>query len=154
MPPPSPPPPLLFFDSRLKKCAVAPSGAEPCWELADGTMEDIPKDFLKGNTDLTGTLKLGAAVKTIGDRAFYLTKLKALDLSQAASLVKIGSYAFYQTELTGLDLSQAASLESIGFGSFLYTDITGTIETPFNVPTYTTGGSAASFPSGVTIVKG
>ena len=113
----------------LKKCDVAPNGTAPCWELKDTTMEYIPADFLKDNTDLTGTLKLGAAVKSIGGEAFRGTKL------------------------TGLDLSQAASLVSIGDGAFGRTDITGPIVTPFNVPTYTTGGSTASFPSGVWIVK-
>ena len=33
----------LFFDSRLKQCTVAPSGTEPCWELADPDMTDIPQ---------------------------------------------------------------------------------------------------------------
>ena len=51
-------------------------------------------------------------------------------------------------------LSQAASLVSIGDEAFRDTDITGPIVTPFNVPAYTTGGKAASFPPGVTIVKG
>ena len=49
----------------MKRCAVAPRGAEACWELADPAMTDIPNDFLEGNTDLTGTLKVGAAVRTI-----------------------------------------------------------------------------------------
>ena len=208
----------------LKECAVAPSGTEPCWELADPDMTDIPEGFLKSNTDLTGTLKLGAAVKTIGvnaffetkltgldisdatslvsigvqafyatyitgtlvippnvetigQGAFYITKLTGLDLRNAASLVSIGNYAFQYTGITGtlvipanvatighaafkytklagLDLSNAASLESIGYGAFYETDITGTIETPFTVPAYTTGGRDASFPPGVTIVKG
>jgi len=142
----------------LIKCADAPSGIEPCWELADGTMEDIPQNFLKDNTDLTGTLKLGAAVKTIGHGAFFQTKLEGLDLSQAESLVSIGVYAFlktditgtlvipakvktiadkafYQAKLTGLDLSQAASLESIGEVAFANTDITGTLVIPAKVKT-------------------
>ena len=125
----------------LKKCAVVPSGTEPCWELADPDMTDIPEDFLKENADLTGTLKLGAAVKTIGKQAFYKTKLTGLDLSGAASLesigdtafsgtditgtlvipanvATIGDYAFSTNKLTGLDLSQAASLASIGDSAF------------------------------------
>ena len=163
------PPPVL------KKCAVAPSGTEPCWELADPGMTDIPDNFLQYNTDITGTLKLGAAVKTIGSNAFRNTNLEGLDLSDAASLVSIGYNAFEQTnlegtlvipanvktilrnafvgtKLTGLDLSQAASLAWIGVYAFAYTGITGPIETLFSVPTYTTGGEA-SFPSGVWIVK-
>ena len=50
----------------MKRCAIAPGGTEACWELADPAMTDIPDDFLNGNTDLTGTLKVGPAVKTIG----------------------------------------------------------------------------------------
>ena len=85
----------------VKKCAIAPSGTEACWELADPTMTDIPNDFLKGNTDLTGTLKVGPAVKTIGAWAFAKTKLTSLDLSKATSLVEIGDCAFYATDLGG-----------------------------------------------------
>ena len=137
-------------------------------------MTDIPTGFLYEFTDLTGTLKLGAAVKTIGDFAFYQTKLTGLDLSDAASLVSIGDgafaytditgtlvipanvetideSAFYQTKLAGLNLSNAASLVSIGAYAFLETDITATIETPFDVPAY---DAVYSFPPGVSIVKG
>ena len=140
-------------------------------------MEDIPEDFLADTTKLTGTLKLGAAVKTIGVRAFARTKLTRLDLSDATSLVTIGDTAFLETDitgtlvipakvetigefafrltkLTGLDLSQAVSLVTIGKRAFGDTKLTGKIETPFKVPTYTKSGSTASFPSGVTIVKG
>ena len=170
----------LLRSTTVQECFFAKSGVKRCndvWELADPTMEDIPADFLKGRYSLTGTLKLGAAVKTIGDTAFAGTKLKGLDLSDAASLVSIGDYAFvatditgtlvlpdnvktigmgafWQTKLTGLDLSNAASLVSIGAYAFWSTDITGTIETPFNVPTYTASGFAASFPAGVSVVKG
>jgi len=148
---------------ELKKCAVAPSGTEPCWELAYPDMTDIPDNFLKDNPYLTGTLKLGAAVKTIGTDAFIDTMLTSLDLSDAASLVSIGTnafrntritgtlvipanvktiggYAFTNTKLTGrrLDLSNAASLVSIGAYAFAYTDITGTQPRPTNGPTPTT----------------
>merc|ERR1712194_873433 len=108
---------------------------------------------------------------------FYKTMLTSLDLSQAVSLVTIGKrafgetnlegtlvipakvetigeFAFYKTILTGLDLSQAVSLVTIGKRAFGDTKLTGKIETPFKVPTYTKSGSTASFPSGVTIVKG
>ena len=54
----------------LKRCAIAPSGTEACWELADPAMTAIPNSFLEGNNDLTGTLKVGPAVKTIGTSAF------------------------------------------------------------------------------------
>eukprot|EP00964_Phaeocystis_antarctica_P059190 scaffold35139_cov60-Phaeocystis_antarctica.AAC.1 len=147
----------------LKKCAVAPSGTEPCWELADPDMTDIPVSFLEFNTDLTGTLKLGAAVKRIGEYAFGYTRLTGLDLSQAASLVSIGNWAFGKTDitgtlvipakvetigdyafsnskLTGLDLSDAASLVLIGDNAFGYTEITGTLMIPAKVETI--GGDA------------
>ena len=135
---------IVWAPPGLKECAVAPSGTEPCWELADPGMTDIPDYFLYFRSslgvvwdglpdyykDLTGTLKLGAAVKKIGTGAFYLTKLTGLDLSNAASLVFIAHWAFFGT------------------------DITGPIVTPFTVPAYTTGGTKPSFPPGVTIVKG
>ena len=150
----------------LKECAVAPSGTEPCWELADTDMTDIPDGFLQSNPDLKGTLKLGAAVKTIGDGAFEKTKLTGLDLSNAASLVSIGDFAFsvdgditgtlvipanvktlgigafYGTKLKGLDLSNAASLVSIGYYAFQRTDITGTLVIPANVKTIGDGAFA------------
>ena len=120
-----------------RECVITNAGVEECtdagemvWELVDPDMTGIPNNFLKGSKDLTGTLKLGAAVKTIGTAAFRKTKLTGLDLSNAASLVSIGIYAFADT------------------------DITGTIATPFTVPTYTASGYTASFPDGVTIVKG
>ena len=123
----------------MKRCAVAPGGAEACWELSDPTMTDIPDDFLHDYTGLTGTLKVGAAIKTIGTSAFERTKLTGLDLSDATSLVEIGNGAFYaidlkgtlvipakvttigdfafaNTKLGGLDLSKATSLVEIGDG--------------------------------------
>ena len=104
-------------------------------------MTNIPVDFLNGNTDLTGTLKVGAAVRTIGASAFANTKLAGLDLSEATSLVSIGHSAFLNTDLEGalvipakvttisnsafsntkltsLDLSNAAALVEIEEGAF------------------------------------
>ena len=101
----------------LKKCAVAPSGTEPCWELADPTMTDIPQNFLQLGADLTGTLKLGAAVKTIGTNAFSSTKLTGLDLSGATSLVSIGYGAFRDTDITGT-LVIPAKVQTIGRYAF------------------------------------
>lgn len=120
----------------LKRCATAPSGSEACWELADPAMTDIPDDFLNGNTDLTGTLKVGPAVKAIGAWAFYNTKLTGLDLSEASSLMSIGDSAFLNTGLAGLDLSKAAALVSIGDSAFLSaTDLEGTLAIPTTVTT-------------------
>ena len=118
----------LLRSTTVQECFFTESGVKQCndvWELADPTMADIPDDFLKGKTKLTGTLKLSAAVETIGKNAFYKTKL------------------------TGLDLSDAASLVSIDAKAFLRTRITGTIATPFKVPTY----AANSFPAKVSIVS-
>ena len=154
----------LLRGTNVQECVITKDGVKECidgemiWELADPDMTDIPPGFLQYNTDLTGTLKLGAAVKTIGKQAFYKTKLTGLDLSNATSLVSIGvaafqytditgtlvipakvetigGGAFYDTDITGLDLSDAASLESIGDFAFGITDITGTLVIPANVET-------------------
>ena len=123
----------------MKRCAVAPrrnpwaktretsdfsapSGTEACWELADPTMTDIPDDFLKGNTDLTGTLKVGAAVRTIGASAFANTKLAGLDLSEATSLVSIGDSAFFNTDLEGT-LVLPATVTTISNSAFSNTQL-------------------------------
>jgi hypothetical protein len=127
------PPPVSV--PGLKRCAVAPSGAEACWELADPAMTTIPDGFLEGNTNLTGTLRVGPAVKTVGARAFFGTKLASLDLSEATSLVEIGRCALYGTDLTGLDLSEATSLVEIGDGAFSNTDLGGTLVIPAKLAT-------------------
>ena len=122
----------LLRGTSVQECVFTKDGVKECidgeviWELADPDTTGIPNNFLKGKSKLTGTLKLGAAVK------------------------KIGKNAFLKTKLTGLDLSDAASLVSIGAKAFRNTRITGTIVTPFTVPTI---GDYA-FPRGVTIVKG
>jgi len=142
----------------MKRCAVAPGGAEACWELADPAMTDVPDFFLQDYTGLTGTLKVGAAIKTIGTSAFANTKLTRLDLSDATSLVEIGyaafssndlggtlvipakvttirTSAFANTKLGGLDLSKATSLVEIGYAAFTATDLGGTLVIPAKVTT-------------------
>ena len=120
----------LLRGTSVQECVFTKDGVKECidgeviWELADPDTTGIPNNFLKGKGKLTGTLKLGAAVK------------------------KIGKNAFLKTKLTGLDLSDAASLKSIGAKAFRRTRITGTIETPFSAPRY----KASSFPEGVSIV--
>ena len=48
----------------MQECFITKSGVKECidgemiWELADPDMKDIPDNFLKGNTDLAGTLKV------------------------------------------------------------------------------------------------
>ena len=108
----------------LKRCAVAPSGAEACWELADPAMTAIPEGFLRGNTNLTGTLRVGPAVQTIGDQAFFGTELTGLDLLKATSLVEIGDSVFYGTGLEGT-LAIPAKLATIGPSAFADTKLTG-----------------------------
>ena len=110
----------------LKKCAIAPSGTEACWELADPAMTDIPDDFLNRNMDLTGTLKVSPAVKTIGALAFADTKLTGLDLSEATSLVKIGAWAFSDTDLEGT-LVIPATVTTVGTSAFFNTKLAGTL---------------------------
>ena len=113
-------------------------------------MTAIPDGLLQGNTNLTGTLKVGSAVQTIGARPFFGTRLTGLNLSQATSLVEIGDTAFLDngfagtlvipdtvasicpsafdnTKLTGLDLSKATSLVEIGKQAFYGTELEGTI---------------------------
>eukprot|EP00964_Phaeocystis_antarctica_P070241 scaffold42740_cov45-Phaeocystis_antarctica.AAC.1 len=162
----------------LKKCAVAPSGTEACWELADPAMTDIPDGFLDGSfTDLAGTLKVGAAIRTIGASAFANTRLAGLDLSEATSLVSIGDSAFFNTnlegtlvipakvttisnsafsntKLTSLDLSNAAALVEIEVAAFHGTGLKGRIVAPFEVPTYVKDTlDDDTFPPGVFIVS-
>ena len=80
-------------------------------------MTAIPEGFLRGNTNLTGTLRVGPAVQTIGDRAFFGTELTGLDLSEATSLVEIGDSVFYGTGLEGT-LAIPAKLATIGPSAF------------------------------------
>eukprot|EP00964_Phaeocystis_antarctica_P056109 scaffold33070_cov61-Phaeocystis_antarctica.AAC.2 len=127
----------------MKKCAIASSGTEACWELADPAMTDIPDDLLNYNTylyldiaidditasafawtKLAGTLKVGPAVKTIGTSAFARTKFTCLDLSEATSLVEIGESAFYATDLAGT-LVIPSTVTTIGSYAFQATKLTG-----------------------------
>ena len=108
----------------VKRCAIAPRGTEACWELADPAMTDIPDYFLEGNNDLTGTLKVGPAVKTIGASAFANTKLARLDLSEATSLVWIGESAFSATDLAGT-LAIPNTVTKLGTCAFCYTKLAG-----------------------------
>ena len=82
------PDPSPFSVPGLKRCAVAPSGAEACWELVDPVTTAIPDGFLQANTNLTGTLRVGPAVQSIGARALFGTKLTGLDLSERCHLAR------------------------------------------------------------------
>ena len=85
-------------------------------------MTDIPDDFLQGDTDLTGTLKVGAAVRTIGASAFANTNLAGLDLSDATSLVSIGDNAFFNTDFEGT-LVLPAKVTTISNSAFSNTQL-------------------------------
>ena len=114
------------MDSETPALCVDEVCAEACWcwELADPAMSAIPDGFLQGNTNLTGTLRVGPAVQTIGARAFSLSRLTGLDLSEATSLVEIGDSAFFDTSLEGT-LVIPAKLKTIGLSAFENTKLTG-----------------------------
>ena len=137
----------LSYHTPTQECLVAKTGAETCTNLYQ-----IPAWFSQGKT-VTGTLKVGAAVTSIGDRAFYNTDLTELDLSEATALqtigwgafynnpqltgtlkvgpavTSIGAYAFANTKLTGIDLSDATALTTIGEGAFYKNgQLTGTLK--------------------------
>ena len=71
----------LLRGTSVQECVFTKDGVKECtdgemiWELVDPDMTGIPNNFLKGSKGLTGTLKLGAAVKKIGKNAFLKTKL-------------------------------------------------------------------------------
>merc|ERR1712194_452990 len=170
----------MGLETDITGTLVIPAKVETIGEFAFRLTKLTGLDLSRAVSLVTiGKRAFGEAnLETIGEFAFYKTKLTGLDLSQAASLVTIGKrafgeiynlkgtlvipakvetigeFAFYKTILTSLDLSQAALLVTIGKRAFGDTKLTGKIETPFKVPTYTKSGSTASFPSGVTIVKG
>ena len=136
----------------MKRCAVAPSGTEACWELADPDMTDIPDNFLEGNTDLTGTLKVGPAVKTIGASAFANTKLAGLDLSEATSLVSIGDSALFRTDLEGT-LVIPAKVTTVGARAFAYTKLTSTLKVGPAVKTIGASAFAYTTLTGLGLTK-
>jgi uncharacterized protein YjbI with pentapeptide repeats len=86
----------------------------------------IPSHFARETgTTLTGILKVGPVVTSIGSNAFAGTDLTGLDLSEATALVTIGISAFYYaTKLTGT-LKVGPAVTSIGFYAFSSNDLTG-----------------------------
>ena len=133
----------LSYHTPTQECLVAKDGVDTCTDFYQ-----IPAGFSQGKT-VTGTLKVGAAVTSIGDYAFDGTDLTGIDLSEATELQTIGDRAFYynsqltgtlkvgpavtsigsrafdSTGLTGIDLSEATALETIGDGAFLGTALVG-----------------------------
>ncbi len=83
---------------------------------------------------LTGNLVIPSSLTTIGQYAFYDTKITSLDLSQATSLTDISGRAFSKTSITSLDLLQATSLTTIGQQVFdQCSSLTGNLVIPSSV---------------------
>ena len=90
--------PALSYRTPTQECLVAKNGDQNCTEV----FGEIPSYFARDtDTTLTGTLKVGRVVTSIGSNAFYDTDLTGLDLSEATALVTIGDQAFYDTALMG-----------------------------------------------------
>ena len=86
----------LSYHTPTQECLVAKDGVDTCTDFYQ-----IPAGFSQGKT-VTGTLKVGAAVTSIGDYAFAYTDLTELHLSEATALLTIGDAAFYgNAQLTG-----------------------------------------------------
>ena len=144
--------PAFSYHTPTQECLVAKDGDETCTNFYE-----IPADFANGKT-VTGTLKVGPAVTSIGARAFEYTDLTGLDLSDATALqtigtnafrgegafygnaqltgtlkvgpavTSIGDWAFQNTDLKELDISEATALTTIGEGAFYDTQLTGTLK--------------------------
>ena len=70
------------------------------------------------------TLSFPSSLRSIGEGAFYMTKVDAVDFSQATSLETIGVSAFEMSYGTGT-LSFPSSLRSIGEDAFYAAEVTG-----------------------------
>lgn len=64
------------------------------------------------------SVKITAAIESIGDYAFYANLLIDLDINACSSLVSIGACAFKAGRLKDIDLSGCSSLIYIGAGAF------------------------------------
>jgi len=91
----------LSYHTPTQECLVAKDGGETCTSFYQ-----IPAAFSRGKT-VTGTLKVGPAVTSIGDNAFAHTDLTGIDLSEATALQTIGNRAFYNTPLAGQTVFKA-----------------------------------------------
>ena len=112
--------PAFSYHTPTQECLVAKDGDETCTNL----YVEIPADFANGKT-VTGTLKVGPAVTSIGRSAFAYTGVTELDISEATALQTIGGDAFAHTDLTGIDLSDATALTTIGDYAFFGTSLAG-----------------------------
>ena len=96
--------PALSYRTPTQECLVAKNGDQNCTEV----FGEIPSYFARDtDTTLTGTLKVGRVVTSIGSNAFYDTDLTGLDLSEATALVTIGDSAFGATALAGTTVAKA-----------------------------------------------
>eukprot|EP00964_Phaeocystis_antarctica_P024118 scaffold13501_cov52-Phaeocystis_antarctica.AAC.1 len=138
----------FFFEASLSPLRVSSLDTD-CLLLSnqaklEATLESVSKRVSNFETlYLTGTLKVGATVTSIGANAYaYSTQITGIDLADATALrtigysafrgndqltgtlkvgpavTSIGEYAFQRADLTGLDLSEATALETIGRAAF------------------------------------
>ena len=87
--------------------------------IGDSVFAGTAGDDTHANTTLK-SVKLGANIESIGDRAFiYCTGLTTVDFSEATSLKSIGNSAFYDTRMVNFDLSNTA-LTTVEDSAFRY----------------------------------
>ena len=111
--------PAFSYYTSTQECLVAKDGVSTCTDLYQ-----IPANYKNGKA-VTGTLKVGAAVTSIGTNAFRNTQITGIDLSEATALKTISDWAFsYNTQLTGT-LKMGPAVTSIGFRAFYTTGFTG-----------------------------
>jgi hypothetical protein len=93
---------------QLKISRLSESTGLTGLDLSEATaLETIGDSAFKYNNQLTGTLKVGPAVTSIGRGAFAYTGLTGLDLSEATALETIGGWAFDGTALAGTTVTKA-----------------------------------------------
>ena len=87
--------------------------------IGDSVFAGTANDGAHANTTLK-SVKLGANIESIGGRAFiYCTGLTTVDFSEATSLKSIGNSAFYDTRVVNFDLSNTA-LTTVEDSAFRY----------------------------------
>ena len=104
--------------------------------IGDSVFAGTANDDAHANTTLK-SVKLGANIESIGGRAFiYCTRLTTVDFSKAASLESIGNSAFYDTRVVNFDLSNTA-LTTVEDSAFRYGfSKTTTIKLPGNITSW------------------
>ena len=104
--------------------------------IGDSVFAGTANDDAQANTTLK-RVKLGANIEFIGGSAFkYCTELTTVDFSGATSLKSIGNSAFYDTRVVNLDLSNTA-LTTVEDSAFRYGfSKTTTIKLPGNITSW------------------